>query len=46
MNARIDENGHVVKKGDQIQIGGNERYISRCVESILMKAESGISSPT
>lgn len=30
MNARIDEAGLVVKSGEQIQIGGNERYISMC----------------
>lgn len=30
MNARIDSSGHVVKSGEQIQIGGNERYISVC----------------
>lgn len=30
MNARIDEHGNVVKKGSQIQIGGNESYISMC----------------
>jgi len=30
MNARIDEEGHVIKTGDQIQIGGNDRYVSMC----------------
>ncbi|MEO8402176.1 MAG: thymidine kinase [Gammaproteobacteria bacterium] len=30
MNARIDANGEIVKKGEQIQIGGNERYIAMC----------------
>ncbi len=30
MNQRIDEYGHVVKVGEQIEIGGNERYISTC----------------
>lgn len=30
MNARIDSDGHVIKTGEQIQIGGNERYISMC----------------
>jgi len=30
MNARIDSQGHIVKSGEQIQIGGNERYIAMC----------------
>lgn len=30
MNARIDEQGKVIKKGEQVQIGGNESYISMC----------------
>jgi thymidine kinase len=30
MNMRIDENGNAVKSGKQIEIGGNERYISVC----------------
>ena len=29
-NARIDEFGNVVSDGEQIEIGGNERYISLC----------------
>lgn len=30
MNARVDANGHKIKSGDQVQIGGNESYISMC----------------
>jgi thymidine kinase len=30
MNARIDADGKVVKEGEQVQIGGNESYISMC----------------
>ncbi|MHB1949203.1 MAG: thymidine kinase [Gammaproteobacteria bacterium] len=30
MNSRIDKKGRVVKKGSQIQIGGNESYLSMC----------------
>lgn len=30
MNARIDENENVVTFGDQVEIGGNDRYISLC----------------
>lgn len=30
MNARIDADGKVIKTGEQVQIGGNERYVSMC----------------
>lgn len=30
MNARMDDRGNIIKVGDQIQIGGNERYIAMC----------------
>ncbi|MBP9752353.1 MAG: thymidine kinase [Proteobacteria bacterium] len=30
MNARLDNNGNMTRKGDQVEIGGNERYISLC----------------
>ncbi len=30
MNARMDEHGKVIKIGEQVQIGGNESYISMC----------------
>lgn len=30
MNQRIDEYGNAVKQGNQIEIGGNERYIATC----------------
>ncbi|MES2218562.1 MAG: thymidine kinase [Pseudomonadota bacterium] len=30
MNTRIDAKGKVVRKGEQIAIGGNENYISTC----------------
>lgn len=30
MNARIDQNGRMETHGKQIEIGGNERYISLC----------------
>ena len=31
MNMRIDKEGKVVTVGSQIQIGGNESYISKCM---------------
>ena len=30
MNARIDENGNRIKEGEQVDIGGNEKYIALC----------------
>lgn len=30
MNARVDKNGQIVRHGEQIEIGGNDRYISLC----------------
>ncbi len=30
MNMRVDEQGNAVREGEQIVIGGNERYIATC----------------
>lgn len=30
MNMRIDESGNMVRSGDQVEIGGNDRYTSTC----------------
>jgi len=30
MNLRLDENGQPIKNGAQVQIGGNESYVSTC----------------
>lgn len=30
VNARIDEHGSVVTEGDQVMLGGNDRYIAMC----------------
>ncbi|MDR3491302.1 MAG: thymidine kinase [Gammaproteobacteria bacterium] len=35
MNTRIDAQGQAVSEGDQIQIGGNERYIATCRQHFL-----------
>jgi thymidine kinase len=32
MNVRIDASGNPITSGDQVQIGGNESYISACME--------------
>lgn len=29
-NARFDENGHVLKEGEQVELGANDRYIGLC----------------
>lgn len=35
VNARIDENGKVVTEGDQICIGGNDKYVAMCRKCYL-----------
>jgi thymidine kinase len=30
MNLRIDQEGHAVKQGEQVEIGGNNRYVAAC----------------
>ncbi len=30
VNARIDEQGRIITKGDQVMLGGNDRYIAMC----------------
>ncbi|MEX2326262.1 MAG: thymidine kinase, partial [Pseudomonadales bacterium] len=32
MVLRIDESGNVVRAGEQVAIGGNDRYVSMCRE--------------
>lgn len=39
VNARIDENGDVLFKGDQICLGGNDRYVPMCRKCWLKKKE-------
>ncbi|MBN1684558.1 MAG: thymidine kinase [Gammaproteobacteria bacterium] len=41
MNMRIDEQGRPVKSGEQIEVGGNERYISVCREHFLLGDSGG-----
>lgn len=42
MNARIDENGSVLREGEQVEIGGNDRYIALCRKH-YMRGESSLS---
>jgi thymidine kinase len=30
INARIDENGRIVTNGEQVEVGGNDRYVTLC----------------
>lgn len=40
MNMRIDSTGKPVKSGSQIQIGGNESYISVCMKHFMKDVEA------
>lgn len=42
MNVRIDATGAPVVSGDQIQIGGNESYISQCMKCFKSKVTTFI----
>lgn len=42
MNTRIDENGKIIREGEQIAIGGNERYIALCRKHFM----NGQTSPS
>ncbi len=37
VNARIDEKGNIVTEGDQICIGGNDRYVAMCRRCYLKR---------
>ena len=41
MNARVDASGKMEKEGEQIEIGGNERYVSLC-RSCFSKGQTGL----
>jgi len=42
MNLRVDETGRAVRKGEQTEIGGNERYIALCRKHFMERlAEAG-----
>ncbi|MDR0555908.1 MAG: thymidine kinase [Holosporaceae bacterium] len=43
MNMRIDENGNKISEGEQIEIGGNEKYVSVCRKHFKM-ADRGCKS--
>lgn len=37
MNMRVNDKGEVVTEGDQVDIGGNEKYIAVCRKHFLLK---------
>lgn len=44
MNARIDSEGNVITEGEQVEIGGNERYMAVCRKCWRNKAVEQASS--
>ena len=40
MNMRVDTDGNVATHGDQVQIGGNETYVSKCMKCYKQKVPS------
>ncbi len=46
MNMRINEKGEAIVKGAQIQIGGNESYISKCLSCFYNETNLGSSLET
>jgi len=45
MNLRIDAQGHRVKQGEQVVIGGNERYRAVCPDCFYADEASGVVAP-
>ena len=41
VNARIDEKGNVVTSGEQVMIGGNDRYVAMCHKCWAKTIKSG-----
>jgi thymidine kinase len=39
-NARFDSDGNIITEGEQIEIGGNEKYLSMCSKCYRRKAEA------
>lgn len=37
MNLRVDDKGHVIREGEQTEIGGNDRYIVLCRKHFMEK---------
>ena len=39
-NARVDKNGNVVTEGEQIEVGGDDRYVSMCRKCFYDKTKN------
>lgn len=42
MVLRLDENGAPIKEGEQVQVGGNERYVSLCRKHYYEALDTGV----
>ena len=40
INARLDSEGNVITNGEQIEIGGNERYAAMCTKCYYEKLKN------
>ena len=45
MNARITEDGSIVKTGAQVEIGGNDRYIALCRQHFMKGETTSLKQP-
>ena len=45
MNARISEDGSIVKTGAQVEIGGNDRYIALCRQHFMKGETTSLKQP-
>lgn len=45
MVARLDEHGKAISKGDQVEIGGNDRYVSMCRKHYKAAVKPAWSTP-
>lgn len=46
MNMRVDEKGRAVREGEQIEIGGNDRYIATCRKHFRLGEAKKFMTPT
>lgn len=40
VNARLDENGKIIYEGEQICLGGNDRYVAMCIKCWLKEKKN------
>jgi thymidine kinase len=39
-NARVDNNGDILTEGEQIEVGGDDRYVSMCRKCFYQKTKN------